>query len=305
MLPGVVTGAFYQCAWAGHEEAAEPQRLLTSYASLLPHVAAGLPELRVRPGLRGEHRRAYFGPLSGSCACGRAHPRRTSEAALAAETLVPGAARRLVDLLNDTGAWDASRPTALVGGEIAASTLLSGPPCRGPSVRSAAAGARKYWRPLDIYVGRNSRLGDPKWGNPFRVGRDGDAARCCRLFEEDLRKDAARLSQLGELRGRRLRCHCPPGSPCHADSLVVLFCESSSRSGPGGLGPSGSGTLLGAEFSAPAVAVDPPAPPVGARVPPKRCLVETFRAESKKRSVVPDRGLPVDHPRRPTPLPQE
>jgi len=67
--------------------------------------------------------------------------------------------------------------------------------------------------------------GDTTWGNPFKVGKDGDAARCCRLCEEWLRKDVARWLQLGELRGRRLRCHCAPGSPCHADSLIVLFCS--------------------------------------------------------------------------------
>ena len=76
-----------------------------------------------------------------------------------------------------------------------------------------------------MYVDRNNRHGAVKWGNPYKVGRDGDAARCCRLYEEGLRKDAARWHQLGGLRGRRLHCHCLPGSPCHTDSLVVLFCE--------------------------------------------------------------------------------
>jgi len=36
--------------------------------------------------------------------------------------------------------------------------------------------------------------------------------------------DAARWERLDDLRGRRLRCHCASGTPCHADSLVALFC---------------------------------------------------------------------------------
>ena len=84
-LPGVVTGAFHQCAWAGHGEAAEPQRLISSCTPLLSHVFAGLPTLRERRGARGERRRAYFGPLPGSCNCGSLHATRPAEAALAAE----------------------------------------------------------------------------------------------------------------------------------------------------------------------------------------------------------------------------
>ena len=30
--------------------------------------------------------------------------------------------------------------------------------------------------------------------------------------------------RLGELRGRRFRCHCAPGAPCHSDALVRPFC---------------------------------------------------------------------------------
>jgi len=38
-------------------------------------------------------------------------------------------------------------------------------------------------------------------------------------------EDALRWRRLDELRGRRLRCHCPLGTPCHADALVMLFCQ--------------------------------------------------------------------------------
>jgi len=54
--------------------------------------------------------------------------------------------------------------------------------------------------------------------------RGGDAARCCCLFEEWLKADAVRWRRLEDLRGRRLRCHCASGTPCHTDSLVRMFC---------------------------------------------------------------------------------
>jgi hypothetical protein len=64
-----------------------------------------------------------------------------------------------------------------------------------------------------------------KWGNPFRVGVDGDAAWCAAAYRrallagelvvtlEDVRR---------ELAGRDLACWCPPGAPCHADVLLAL-----------------------------------------------------------------------------------
>ena len=227
-LPGVRSGAFYQCAWAPQEAAAEPQRIISDLPFLLDDCAMGLPVLRAKRGAKGERCHSYCGPLPSSCSCGRAHRLRSSEEAAASEPLEPGASRRLVDLLGRRFAWEAAGPTALVGGELAAYTLLSGPPCRGPPVPSAGSGVREGWRPLDMYIGRNNRFGDTTWGNPFKVGRDGDASRCCRLFEAGLREDPSRWHQLGDLRGRRLRCHCSPGMPCHADSLIVLFCETMS-----------------------------------------------------------------------------
>jgi len=119
----------------------------------------------------------------------------------------------------------AAGPTALFGGEQAALALLSGPPSRGPPVPAPASGAKGGWRPLDLYVGRNDRLGDPTWGNPFKVGKDGDAAKCRSAYEEWLRTNEVLWQRLAELRGRRLRCHCAPGAPCHSDVLVRLFCE--------------------------------------------------------------------------------
>jgi len=78
-------------------------------------------------------------------------------------------------------------------------------------------------QPYDIYVGRNPRYGDPKWGNPYRG--HGDPARRLRaimLYETvylPSRPDL--IAGLGELRGRVLGCHCHP-LPCHACVLARL-----------------------------------------------------------------------------------
>eukprot|EP00392_Amoebophrya_sp_AT5.2_P017787 g18199.t1 len=85
------------------------------------------------------------------------------------------------------------------------------------------------WRRQDernIYVGRGS-----KWGNPFKVGRDGNREEVLEKYEAYLRSSGLR-SKVGELKGKRLGCFCHP-FPCHADILkqaieedeVNLLCE--------------------------------------------------------------------------------
>lgn len=62
-----------------------------------------------------------------------------------------------------------------------------------------------------------------KWGNPFIVGKDGDALQCVELYEcltADWRTEQAEA--LAELRGKNLACWCKPGAPCHADVLLSL-----------------------------------------------------------------------------------
>lgn len=77
-----------------------------------------------------------------------------------------------------------------------------------------------------------------KWGNPFIVDRDGDAAHCVHLFRLMLtqgprpmppptRKQQSRYILhakycLWQLRGRDLACYCPLDQPCHADVLLEL-----------------------------------------------------------------------------------
>lgn len=87
---------------------------------------------------------------------------------------------------------------------------------------------RRGWRmpPHTVKVGRATR-----WGNPFRIGTDGDAAQCVAQFRRWLEHgvpqrpdlDAARqrlLQDLPRLHGCNLACWCRPGVPCHADVLL-------------------------------------------------------------------------------------
>ncbi len=76
-------------------------------------------------------------------------------------------------------------------------------------VRNVRAGDQ-----FDVYIGRGS-----PWGNPFKLGPDGDRATVIRKFREFIMspvcaelRDRARH----ELRGKTLGCWCAPAS-CHGD----------------------------------------------------------------------------------------
>lgn len=90
----------------------------------------------------------------------------------------------------------------------------------------------KGWRmpPNTVSVARPGR-----WGNPFVVGRDGDAAECVRQFEAELlplrhggglfefmHAEAHVRAVKAELRGKNLACWCPLDRPCHADVLLEV-----------------------------------------------------------------------------------
>ena len=67
-----------------------------------------------------------------------------------------------------------------------------------------------------VYIGRGS-----KWGNPFRIGPDGDRAAVIAKYERWLADQHDLLRALDELRGRNLVCFCAP-RPCHGDLLLRL-----------------------------------------------------------------------------------
>jgi len=179
-LPGVSTGAFFQCAWGPQDSAADPLRIISNIPVLLEGCHMGLPARRAMRGPDGGRRFAYQGPFPGSCGCGVVHRRRSAAEVSAAEPVEAGPSRQLARRLEGFLQQQAARPTALFGGELAALALLSGPPSRGPPVSARPHSTEEGWRPLDLYVGRNDRYGATTWGNPFKVGRDGDAAKCCR-----------------------------------------------------------------------------------------------------------------------------
>ena len=56
-----------------------------------------------------------------------------------------------------------------------------------------------------VYIGRGN-----KWGNPFRIGADGDRAAVIAKHEAWLRDQHHLLRALGELRGCDLVCFCAP-----------------------------------------------------------------------------------------------
>jgi len=79
-----------------------------------------------------------------------------------------------------------------------------------------------------VYVGRPSR-----WGNPFKIGRDGtrqDVIKKYRHYIEEvllyqdtyaMSNNPADILDIGELKGKDLVCWCAP-YPCHADVLLEL-----------------------------------------------------------------------------------
>jgi len=61
-----------------------------------------------------------------------------------------------------------------------------------------------------VYCGRGS-----PWGNPFRIGRDGDRDTVCNRFEAEILP----LLDVRPLRGKDLVCFCKP-LRCHCDAIL-------------------------------------------------------------------------------------
>ena len=77
----------------------------------------------------------------------------------------------------------------------------------------------KHYQEYDVYIGRGS-----KWGNPFKIGEDGDREEVIKKYEEYIRNKPELLQNLQELRNKRLGCFCAPRA-CHGDILVKLVEE--------------------------------------------------------------------------------
>lgn len=86
--------------------------------------------------------------------------------------------------------------------------------------------------PYDVYVGRNPKYGDPKWGNQFSHLPYSRALIRCATREESiifnrkyiLERPALIAAIKRELRGKTLGCHCFPLS-CHGDTLLEIANE--------------------------------------------------------------------------------
>ena len=71
-----------------------------------------------------------------------------------------------------------------------------------------------------VYIGRGS-----KWGNPFRIGRDGSRseviAKYRRWLWAEIQAGRVDLAELAALHGKTLGCWCAPEA-CHGDILSEL-----------------------------------------------------------------------------------
>lgn len=86
----------------------------------------------------------------------------------------------------------------------------------------------------DVYIGRPSAGKPLGFGNPFRIGPDGDRNVVCDKHEAWLRgvaftdfMQAERqwiLDHLHELKGKTLGCFCKPAR-CHGETYIALINE--------------------------------------------------------------------------------
>jgi len=77
------------------------------------------------------------------------------------------------------------------------------------------------WRmpPNTVYVGRPT-----KWGNPYRVGQDGNIDTVLFLYKRYLvGRIKGEPNFLEPLKGKDLACWCRLDQPCHADILLKFL----------------------------------------------------------------------------------
>jgi hypothetical protein len=84
--------------------------------------------------------------------------------------------------------------------------------------------------PGAVYIGRHTRNGwrASRWGNPFRLGKDGTSAEVIGRYRAWLCDQPDLMAALPELAGRDLVYWCAP-EPCHGDVLLAM---ANAASGP-------------------------------------------------------------------------
>ena len=78
---------------------------------------------------------------------------------------------------------------------------------------------RRRTQAYDVYIGRPS-----KWGNPFRIGRDGDRVAVICKFAEWFyapEQHQLRLDAVAELKDKVLGCWCAPFA-CHGGVIATF-----------------------------------------------------------------------------------
>lgn len=84
---------------------------------------------------------------------------------------------------------------------------------------------KKYHKPTpdDVYIGRGS-----KWGNPFKIGVDGDRHQVIEKYQEyfkaKLESGYFTKDEILKLSGKNLVCFCKPAA-CHGDIIVKYINE--------------------------------------------------------------------------------
>ena len=73
-----------------------------------------------------------------------------------------------------------------------------------------------YAKGLAVFVDRRG-----PFGNPFKIGKDGDRDEVCDKFEKWIGDQSEILGRVDELRGKVLVCHCYP-ERCHGMTLAKL-----------------------------------------------------------------------------------
>lgn len=76
----------------------------------------------------------------------------------------------------------------------------------------------------DVYIGRPNPKNSwkkSKWGNPFKIGRDGTREEVLQKYRTWVVHQPELLNDLHELEGKTLGCWCKPDD-CHGDFLAIL-----------------------------------------------------------------------------------
>lgn len=69
----------------------------------------------------------------------------------------------------------------------------------------------------DVYIGRGS-----KWGNPFKIGIDGNREEVIEKYREWILTQSELIQSIHELENKILGCYCKPEA-CHGDVLLELL----------------------------------------------------------------------------------